>query len=389
MKKKMYIVVVLLLSAICVAGLLYTTVLRKDSASPLVPFFIATSTSQTSSSSLSYLLQNTAASTSLPASQNIPTGVGTPSAGVLASKVVTMAWLFPGKTSCTAQSEYSDGRQIQVLKPQYFTVTSDGSLELLTQTQTGCAGYSPENIASIKAHSTSQFVTVSSGIDGLQGLTSESSKQSTAITQLTNFVVTNNLTGIEIDFEDFGSWSPSTYQAYLGFLQQLGTSLHAQGKQLMVDVPPIGNANEQSYYLLSYKDIASLPIDYIVVMAYDYQFDQGAGSPIAPNAWVVSVIQTAKQSIPLNRLVIGIPSYAYSGTTGSFRITRQNYAQMESVPGFATASRDSSSYERIFQYDGKSYIYVDKTALDAKLLLIESYGIQNVSVWSLGGNQWF
>ena len=387
MNKKTLLIVGLLLGTVVVLGLLYV-------ANTKVSNFSSTTFSTQKVLTTATSTQQTSSTTSPPLSTSVDTTSTdtvphTAPASTLISNVSIMAWLFPGKTSCTAQAEYSDGRSIQVLKPQYFSVNSDGSLDLLTQAQDGCNGYSAANIASIKAHSSAQFITVSAGIDGLQGLTSNPTQTSAAVTELTNFVVTNNVTGIEIDFEDFGSWDAPTYQAYLQFLQQLGTSLHAQGKQLMVDVPPIGNATEQGYYLLTYKDIAALPVDYIVVMAYDYQFDQGAGTPIAPDAWVASVIQDAKANIPISRLVIGVPSYAYSGTTGGFKITRENYTQMESVPGFSTASRDTSSNERIFQYDGKSYVYVDKLTLDAELSLIESYGIRTVSVWSLGGNQWF
>ena len=33
--------------------------------------------------------------------------------------------------------------------------------------------------------------------------------------------------------------------------------------------------------------------------------------------------------------------------------------------------------------------YVDATALDGKLQVVESMGITDVSVWSLGGEPWF
>ena len=38
---------------------------------------------------------------------------------------------------------------------------------------------------------------------------------------------------------------------------------------------------------------------------------------------------------------------------------------------------------------GVLYDYVDTTALDAKLQVVEAMGVQDVSVWSLGGEPWF
>jgi spore germination protein YaaH len=300
-----------------------------------------------------------------------------------------MAWLFPSKVICSSAAEYSDGRKIDFLKPEYFTVSDSGSLTLLTAASKGCNGFSAANAASVKAHSTYQFVTVSSALGGMQALTATPASRSAASIKLTEFAIENGFTGIEIDFEDFGSWDAATYQNYLAFINELGGSLHASGKQLMVDVPPIGTPVEQGYYPLTYQDIAATPTDYIVVMAYDNQYDQGVGAPIAPNAWVESIITWSKKYIPMNRLVIGIPNYAYSGRAGSYTPARTTYSDIKTLPGFSTALRDTSSTERTFTYGGKKYFYVDSASLDAKRTLIESYGIRYISVWALGGNPWF
>lgn len=302
----------------------------------------------------------------------------------------TMAWLFPSKVICSAAKEYTDGRDIQFLKPEYFTILWDGTISLLTETSHGCQGYSATAAASVIGDSTHQYVTVSSSLDGLRALAASAEKRATVIQTLQTFAIDSKFTGVEIDFEDFASWDAETYAGYVKFLRELGTALHADGKKLMVDIPPIANATEQSYYKLTYADIAALPVDYIVIMAYDYQFDQGAGAPIAPNTWVAAIIQRAKQAIPdVHKLVIGLPSYSYKGPTGGFAITRLTDANLKSMPGYASAPRDPHSYERIWEYNGISYVYVDSAGLDAKRALIESYGIKYVSVWALGGNQWF
>jgi spore germination protein YaaH len=43
----------------------------------------------------------------------------------------------------------------------------------------------------------------------------------------------------------------------------------------------------------------------------------------------------------------------------------------------------------MFTHAGVFYDYADSQTLNTKRSLLEHLGIQNVSVWHLGGNQWF
>lgn len=324
--------------------------------------------------------------------EGVPAVVGATSTVPVSAENGTtlMAWIYPGKESCGVSEEYKDGRQINVLKPEYYTVGANGKLVLLTESARGCAGYSAQNAAEVRAHSNQQFVTVSGAVDSMNALTKTANSRKNAVTTLRNFVKNTGFTGVEIDFEDFGSWDAVAYANYKTFLKELGSALRADGKKLMVDIPPISSDEEQSYYLLTYKDMAELPIDYLVIMAYDYQFDHGAGTPIAPNAWVQAVITNAKEAISdTNRIVIGMPSYGYSATTGAYQVTRKSYTAMKGLKGFANAPRDSESFERMFTIGKMSHVYIDSAGLDAKRALIEAEGITNISVWTLGGNLWF
>lgn len=325
-----------------------------------------------------------------PAPQESQEPGAPPEAPALSSGTTVMAWVFPSKKICSMEEEYADGRSIDVLKPEYFTVGEAGALILLTEESRGCQGYSKANAASIRAHSSQQYVTVSSAVDGMRSLVSSEENRARAVETLASFAVAESFTGVEIDFEDYGNWDAATYAQYQAFLTELGDALHAKGKKLMVDLPPIGSAKEQGYYLLRYEDMAALPIDYLVVMAYDYQFDHGAGTPLAPNEWVRSIVEHAIATIrDKDRIVIGIPAYSYKGATGGFALTRGTHEDLAGLPGFSSAPRDPESYERIWSSGGVSYVYVDTPALDAKRALIESYGIRHISVWALGGNQWF
>jgi len=261
----------------------------------------------------------------------------------------------------------------------------------LTQLTSGFNAYSAANVALVKAHSSQQYVTVSGDITGLSALTANVELEDTFVGTMLAFLHTSGFSGIEIDFEGFGSWKPQQYGTYKAFLVTLGNALHARGYKLMVDGPAISDATYQSYYLWKWEDFDKIPqVDYLVSMAYDYQADQGAGNPVAPLAWITAICQWMTSRITDHgRIIIGLNSYGYHSQTGSYSVTQNTYEQSRSLPGFSSARRDTMSGEMMWALNGTSYDYSDSTTLDLKLQAVQSAGITAVSVWALPGNQWF
>lgn len=300
----------------------------------------------------------------------------------------TMAWIYPGEPACNATNEYADGRAIDVLKAEFFTI-SNGKLSMLT---TGCNSFSKENVAKMKTNSTEQFVTVSASDPSTLNtfLARAIITPQTDVTTLVNFVVTNNLTGVELDFEGYGSWTPKIYANYKTFIRILGNSLHAKRKKLMIDGPAVSNATEEaSWYLWRYADFVDLPVDSMVVMAYDYQYDYGAGAPITPLNWLKNVTTYIGSKYPKDKITIGLPSYGYQGTIGEYDIKILTRDQMIKLPGYKTAKRDLASGEMSWKAGSQVYFYQDAKSLEMKRDVVMNLGIASVSIWHLGGNPWF
>jgi spore germination protein YaaH len=157
----------------------------------------------------------------------------------------------------------------------------------------------------------------------------------------------------------------------------------------MIDGPAV-LADDSSHYQWRYEDFNTLPVDYIVVMEYDWQYDFGIGTPVAPLARIQDVTREIIEKITdINKIVIGIPSYGYHGKIGGDTITIDTNAQSQTYPGYATAKRNAASAEMTFTSGGVFYDYADSQTLNIKRSLIEDLGIKNISVWHLGGNQWF
>lgn len=310
---------------------------------------------------------------------------------VVKNRVEIQAWIYPGEPTCNAQLEYSDGRKIDILKPEYFMLNESGQLVLLTEEVVGCNGYSLENVANIKKYSNEQYVTFSSNYAAtmdtfLTGVLSGSGDIDTIV----SFVVANKMTGVEIDFEDFGGWNNEMYSKFKRFVTDLGNALHKNNKKLMVDGPATSNQVEENWYVWRYADFVSLPVDRLVIMAYDYQFDQGVGQPVSPISWIESTIKWTLSRYPYNnKISIGIPSYGYKGINGTQKLSLLTFDQIKREPGFATVTRDPASFEMTWQNGNDIYFYQDSQSMSKKLQTIVNSGVTSVSVWHLGGNQWF
>lgn len=130
--------------------------------------------------------------------------------------------------------------------------------------------------------------------------------------------------------------------------------------------------------------------------------DYGSGNGISPSGWIGDVCTWTKQKFSnTSKIVIAIPSYVqhiynlfsfnkgYYGTVGEYSPVLATKTQMIQRTGVENATRDSSSFEMSWTRSNVVNFFVDSTALNLKRTLIESKGISHVSVWHLGGNDWF
>lgn len=301
----------------------------------------------------------------------------------------TMAYTYPGQPGCGAMGEIADGRKIDAILAQFFIVSPAGSLTLMTTSTYGCDGFDPSVLAQMRQHSGSQYVTVAAGASATAALTAS---PSSSIQSLVSFASENGMAGVDVDFEGYSQWSAATLANYMAFLSSLASALHAEGMQLMVNLPAMGgqysDLKPSLYHGLSYAAVAAIA-DYANVMAYDYQYDYGAGNPVAPVPWVNAVIAYAKAQVPIAKLVVSMPSYGYHGTTGKYDIGGFDTQQQSlALKGSINPTRDAS-YELHFTKGRTSYVYQDAYGMTQKRLAIESAGIQTVAIFTLGGNPWF
>ncbi len=260
-------------------------------------------------------------------------------------------------------------------------------------------------------------ITDGSGRLTMSGIMKNATKRKALVTQITNLVLNNGYDGIDLDFETFAftdgysTWA-STRPAWVTFVHQLGSALHAKGKKLAVAVPPMYDSKRSGssgYWVYDFAGIGS-SVDRLRVMAYDYSWD--SPGPIGgPISWARTVASYATSVVPADKVQLGTPTYGrdwvVSKTGSGCPSTSQkvyNTREIGSAISGISASewnRDASSQERYVRYtkkynDGKCKIVreawlPDSTTVNARAQLVKTYRMAGIATWMVGSelsSQW-
>lgn len=299
-------------------------------------------------------------------------------------------WIYPGPPACDTYDELEELGTVYEVKPEFATVTEEGNIEILIEPEAGCNALSRTNVNYYKSISGSQFITVSGSGLGFSNLMTDISKQNQSITTLIALVEQTDFDGIELDFEGYSSWTQEDYDGYLSYLNLLGTQLRAIGKELMIDAPAIYNDGIQSVFKFTYADLKDLPVDWITMMAYDYQYDFGGGAPVTEDQFLIDSITRAVDELEgSERLVIGLPTYGYTAIRDDYAIRILTYDQVLEIVGeeaMANAQRLDNSQEMLVEFEGQVYVFQDQISIDHKISIVREQGIERIAIWHLGGN---
>ncbi len=215
--------------------------------------------------------------------------------------------------------------------------------------------------------------------------------QTTFINNIISTLNAKNYTGVDIDFEYL---YPEDKDAYTQFLANLKASLTPLSKSLSVAVAPKYRDNQEGllYEAHDYRSIGEIA-DRVIIMTYEWGYVYGEPMAVSPLREMEAVISYAVTRIPSEKILMGMPNYAYDWITpwkqGDVANTITNKRALEiALDNGSNIMFDNSAQTPYFNYiDGSGNTRVvwfdDARSIDAKLDLVAKYNLAGVSYWTI------
>ena len=298
-------------------------------------------------------------------------------------------------------------------------------------------GYTTGNITTFKNNCQELHVTVSSGSATDIALITDNlgTTGATAITTISDFVSNNSLSGVDIDFEDFGNWDATLVTNLNTWLGSLKTSVNNAGGILNISLPYIGNATIASAYNFDYSTFIN-NVDTLTIMCYDVHLDYTYSYSICPlemlvggtyndinntddvldlqgstsfyQDGVLGKFSTDNSGNHFDKLIIGLPAYGFVHDDADGLYTVTNGLTRNSInfsgPDTRNGLRDQGSELRWHYTSGENgytYVFCDGVAMRSKAESIrkwlnkfeldnptKSKPLYEISIYHMGGNNY-
>jgi spore germination protein len=206
------------------------------------------------------------------------------------------------------------------------------------------------------------------------------------VTAIMSLVERQDYAGIDIDYEDLHAGDQA---AYLQFIRELATALHARGKLLSVAVFPQTSAADvaSSNPAQNYAAIGKVA-DQVRIMGYNDHWATSPPGAVAPIGWVRSVLSYATSQIPVSKVVLGIPLYGYDWGDGPAHTISWLQALQLSRQYGAKASYDKASQAPTFTYTSGGRLHTvwfeNAESTTAKFDAVKGDSVAGVYLWMYG-----
>lgn len=199
--------------------------------------------------------------------------------------------------------------------------------------------------------------------------------------------------GIDIDYEYIKAGDRERFSY---FINQLADQLHKNGKILTIAILWKNNLEEvieefsDSRAAQDWESIGG-SVDEFRIMAYDFTGSSDMAGPIAPQNWIESILAYALSKVPKDKIVLGMPLYAYEWTKGERGAKALVWTNIENIKTAYTIIEDTldlQSIEKKLVYTSgnlhKVIWYQDSEVTRSRIDLAYNYGVNKFIFWRLG-----
>ncbi len=217
--------------------------------------------------------------------------------------------------------------------------------------------------------------------------------QDTLFSNVINVMRQKGYYGVNIDFERI---TPENRGLYNAFLKRSVEAFHKQGYVVSTALAPKPSDYETGSWhgAHDYKAHGEI-VDFVIIMTYEWGWSGGPPYAVAPVDLVEDVIRYAVSVMPPKKILMGMPLYGYDWPLpfmpdGKWakRISPQDAVKLAANKGQQIIF-DSQTQSPTFKYRDENGVehevwFEDARSVEAKLLLVNEYGLRGVSYWVLG-----
>jgi len=297
---------------------------------------------------------------------------------------ITLVWDQIGNANANINAMKRDRiKGLDVISPTWFEI-SNNSGDIYCKASTDYVKWAHSQGYKVWALFSNSF---DSSITHRALSSSETRKK--IINQISNYVDTYDLDGINIDFE---SVSKNDGEYYVQFIREITPVLRA--KDVVVSVDMYIPSPWTAHYNM--EEVGRI-VDYVIIMAYDehYSTSTESGSVSSKN-WVDNAMKNACQKVDKNKLIMGVPFYTrrWAETVSNGKVNVKNvsmtmqeaYNTLISNNATITWNEDCGQYYGEYKSNGVTYkIWLeDERSMEERMKIAQKYGVAGIAGWKRG-----
>jgi spore germination protein YaaH len=314
---------------------------------------------------------------------------------IAAAQPKALFYMTDNPNSVKSLAEHAD--KVDILVPAWYNVDGNGLV---------WGGPSPYVLQTAAQHHVPVMPIVASMVQAdLHKLFTTPAARKAFLDSILNECKANRYSGFQIDFENI-SWTDRDLLS--DFVAETAGAFHKQGLQLTIATVPNGPggpgksgyshwlyANWRGAYDL--KALAKVA-DLICLMTYDQNTRWTAPGPVAGYPWTAQQLDYALQSVPKEKLSLGIPIYGYHWFAGepgkddkpnpmAEDVGQQEVDQYVAAyhPHVEWDAFDRVAWFYFYKDDNREWVfYTDKRGFEERWNLARDRGLQGFCSWVLG-----